>query len=108
MHNVFSMWTRAKTETMLANSGVPWTALRNGFYADVALRFMGTEWQQGRRTRTELLGKASATSKHRQTRRLAPRRQKIEIATWSGGSFLCWLSVVGCSEAHQLWVQQNT
>jgi NAD(P)H dehydrogenase (quinone) len=42
------MWTHATTETMLANSGVPWTALRNGFYADAELRFMGTEWQQGR------------------------------------------------------------
>ncbi|VVC05888.1 Uncharacterised protein [uncultured archaeon] len=42
------MWTHAATETMLANSGVAWTALRNGFYADAALRFMGTRWQQGR------------------------------------------------------------
>jgi hypothetical protein len=42
------MWTHATTETMLANSGLAWTAVRNGFYADAALRFMGTDWQQGR------------------------------------------------------------
>jgi len=33
---------------MLADSGVAWTTVRNGFYADAALRFMGTEWQRGR------------------------------------------------------------
>jgi NAD(P)H dehydrogenase (quinone) len=35
----------AATEAMLADSGVDY--LRNGFYADAALRFMGTEWQRG-------------------------------------------------------------
>jgi NAD(P)H dehydrogenase (quinone) len=42
------MWTHARTETMLAESGLAWTALRNGFYADAALMFMGREWKQGR------------------------------------------------------------
>ena len=38
----------AATEIMLAESGVAWTALRNGFYADSALMFMGPEWQRGK------------------------------------------------------------
>ena len=37
----------AATETMLAESGLAWTALRNGFYADSALTFMGSEWRKG-------------------------------------------------------------
>jgi NAD(P)H dehydrogenase (quinone) len=42
------MTTHAATEELLADSGVPWTSLRNGFYADAASRFMGVEWQSGR------------------------------------------------------------
>ncbi len=38
----------AATEVMLAESGVAWTALRNGFYADSAPMFMGPEWQKGK------------------------------------------------------------
>jgi NAD(P)H dehydrogenase (quinone) len=38
----------AATEVMLAESGLAWTALRNGFYADSALLFMGPEWQKGK------------------------------------------------------------
>lgn len=38
----------AATEVMLAESGVPWTALRNGFYADSAAMFMGRDWQGGK------------------------------------------------------------
>ncbi len=38
----------AETEVMLAESGLAWTALRNGFYADSALMFMGPEWQKGK------------------------------------------------------------
>lgn len=38
----------AATEVMLAESGLRWTALRNGFYADSAPMFMGREWQQGK------------------------------------------------------------
>ncbi len=38
----------AATESMLAESGVAWTALRNGFYADSALMFMGPDWQKGK------------------------------------------------------------
>ena len=38
----------AATETMLAESGLEWTALRNGFYADSALMFMGPDWQKGK------------------------------------------------------------
>lgn len=38
----------AATEVMLAASGVAWTALRNGFYVDSALMFMGPEWQKGK------------------------------------------------------------
>ncbi len=38
----------AATEVMLAESGLAWTALRNGFYADSALIFMGPEWQKGK------------------------------------------------------------
>ncbi len=38
----------AGTEVMLAESGLAWTALRNGFYADSALMFMGPEWQKGK------------------------------------------------------------
>jgi NAD(P)H dehydrogenase (quinone) len=38
----------AATEVMLAESGLAWTALRNGFYADSALMFMGPEWQKGK------------------------------------------------------------
>ncbi len=41
------MWTHAATEAMLAESGLAWTALRNGFYADAALSFMGNDWQKG-------------------------------------------------------------
>ncbi len=37
----------ARTEALLAESGLAWTALRNGFYADSAPLFMGREWQQG-------------------------------------------------------------
>ena len=40
----------AATEAMLADSGLAWTALRNGFYADAALMFMGPEWQKGKIT----------------------------------------------------------
>lgn len=40
----------AATEGMLAESGLAWTALRNGFYADSAQFFMGREWQQGKIT----------------------------------------------------------
>ena len=36
------------TETILAESGLSWTALRNGSYAEAALTFMGPEWQTGR------------------------------------------------------------
>ncbi len=42
------MTTHALTEELLAASGLAWTSLRNGFYADAALRFMGLEWQRGR------------------------------------------------------------
>lgn len=38
----------AATEVMLAESGIAWTALRNGFYADSAPFFMGREWQKGK------------------------------------------------------------
>lgn len=38
----------AATEVMLAESGLAWTALRNGFYADAAPMFMGREWKKGR------------------------------------------------------------
>jgi uncharacterized protein YbjT (DUF2867 family) len=38
----------AATEAMLANSGLAWTALRNGFYTDSALFFMGSEWRNGK------------------------------------------------------------
>lgn len=38
----------AATEVMLAESGLAWTALRNGFYADSAVIFMGPEWQKGK------------------------------------------------------------
>ena len=38
----------AATEAMLAESGLAWTALRNGFYAESALTFMGPEWKKGR------------------------------------------------------------
>jgi len=38
----------AATEVMLAESGLAWTALRNGFYADSALMFMGPDWQKGK------------------------------------------------------------
>lgn len=40
----------AATEMMLADSGLAWTALRNGFYADAALMFMGPEWRNGQIT----------------------------------------------------------
>lgn len=40
------MWTHARTERMLAESGLSWTVLRNGFYANAALRFLG-DWQTG-------------------------------------------------------------
>ena len=35
----------AATEAMLADAGVPWTALRHGFYAESASMFMG-DWQK--------------------------------------------------------------
>ena len=35
----------AATEAMLADAGVPWTALRHGFYAESAPMFMG-DWQK--------------------------------------------------------------
>lgn len=38
----------AATEAMLAESGLAWTALRNGFYADSALMYMGWDWQKGK------------------------------------------------------------
>ncbi len=41
------MRTHAATETMLAESGLTWTALRNGFYADSALLYMGRDWRNG-------------------------------------------------------------
>ena len=41
------MTSHATTEAMLAGSGVAWTSLRNGFYADAALQFMGPRWQDG-------------------------------------------------------------
>lgn len=37
----------AATENMLAECGIAWTALRNGFYADAAQMFMGREWRRG-------------------------------------------------------------
>jgi NAD(P)H dehydrogenase (quinone) len=40
------MRTHAQTEAMLAKSGLAWTALRNGFYADAAIRFLG-DWKSG-------------------------------------------------------------
>jgi NAD(P)H dehydrogenase (quinone) len=40
------MRTHARTEAMMAESGLKWTALRNGFYSDAACRFLG-DWQQG-------------------------------------------------------------
>jgi NAD(P)H dehydrogenase (quinone) len=40
------MQTHARTEAMLAESGLAWTALRNGFYADAAMRFLG-DWRKG-------------------------------------------------------------
>jgi hypothetical protein len=50
-----------------------------------------------RRTRTELLGKASVTTRQRQTHRLATRTQNIRTATCRGG-LLSRVSVVGCRE----------
>ena len=41
------MTSHATTEGMLAASGVAWTSLRNGFYAEAALQFMGPRWQDG-------------------------------------------------------------
>ncbi len=38
----------AATEEMLAKCRVAWTAMRNGFYADSALLFMGRDWQKGK------------------------------------------------------------
>ena len=38
----------AATEAMLAESGLDWTALRNGFYAEAAPMIMGPEWQKGK------------------------------------------------------------
>ncbi|AGY57563.1 NAD(P)H-binding protein [Gloeobacter kilaueensis] len=38
------MLEHAATEAMLAESGLAWTALRNGFYAQSALQFMG-DWR---------------------------------------------------------------
>lgn len=38
----------AATEVMLAESGLAWTALRHGFYAESALMFMGPEWKKGK------------------------------------------------------------
>ncbi|HYQ29967.1 MAG TPA: NAD(P)H-binding protein, partial [Polyangiaceae bacterium] len=44
------MLTHAKTEAMLAASGMRWTALRNGFYASSALDFIGDGLKAGRIT----------------------------------------------------------
>lgn len=41
------MRDHAATETLLAQSGVPWTALRHGFYADSALMLMGNALKTG-------------------------------------------------------------
>ena len=51
----------AATEAMLAESGLAWTALRNGFYSDAALTFMGPDWQQGK-IMAPLDGKVSWTT----------------------------------------------
>jgi NAD(P)H dehydrogenase (quinone) len=40
------MRVHAYTEMMLSESGLEWIALRNGFYADAALRFLG-DWKRG-------------------------------------------------------------
>jgi NAD(P)H dehydrogenase (quinone) len=41
------MWTHAATETLLQQSGVAFTSLRNGFYADSARFLMGNAFQTG-------------------------------------------------------------
>jgi len=41
------MWTHAATEAMLAQTGLAFTALRNGFYASSALQLMGNAAQSG-------------------------------------------------------------
>ncbi|KQR31796.1 NAD(P)H-binding protein [Deinococcus sp. Leaf326] len=41
------MWTHAATEAMLAASGLAFTALRNGFYADSARFLMGDAFRTG-------------------------------------------------------------
>jgi uncharacterized protein YbjT (DUF2867 family) len=41
------MLTHAATERMLAESGLAWTALRNGFYASSALGFIGDGLKSG-------------------------------------------------------------
>jgi len=40
------MKTHARTEAILSESGLAWTALRNGFYANAATRFLG-DWRIG-------------------------------------------------------------
>lgn len=42
------MLSHAATESMLAASGLPWIALRNGFYASSALGFVGDGFKTGR------------------------------------------------------------
>jgi uncharacterized protein YbjT (DUF2867 family) len=42
------MLTHAATEAMLAESGLAWTSLRNGFYAESALGFVGDGIKAGR------------------------------------------------------------
>lgn len=41
------MWTHAATEELLQQSGLPFTSLRNGFYADSARFLLGTAFQTG-------------------------------------------------------------
>lgn len=41
------MWTHAATEALLQQSGLPFTSLRNGFYADSAQHLMGPVFQTG-------------------------------------------------------------
>lgn len=41
------MWDHAATEDMLRESGLAWTALRNGFYASSGLQFMGQSSSTG-------------------------------------------------------------
>ena len=41
------MWTHAATEELLRQSGLPFTSLRNGFYADSARFLLGAAFQTG-------------------------------------------------------------